>query len=51
MTSLSLPDGKLAGLPYYAGHNAFIYNEEHLSKSGAAGARQTGTVCSTPAAS
>ena len=31
---MSLPDGKLAGLPYYAGHNAFIYNEEHLSKSG-----------------
>src|ERR1700677_4917036 len=28
--SVSLPDGKLAGLPYYAGHNSFIYNEEHL---------------------
>jgi multiple sugar transport system substrate-binding protein len=32
--SMSLPDGKLAGLPYYAGHNAFIYNEEHLNKAG-----------------
>lgn len=31
--SMSLPDGKLAGLPYYAGHNAFIYNEEHLSRA------------------
>ena len=36
ITSLSLPDGKLMGLPYYAGHNAFIYNEEHLSKAGVA---------------
>ena len=34
VASLSLPDGKLAGLPYYAGHNAFIYNEEHLAKAG-----------------
>jgi multiple sugar transport system substrate-binding protein len=34
VASLSLPSGKIAGLPYYAGHNAFIYNEEHLSKSG-----------------
>ncbi|MDQ0392917.1 ABC transporter substrate-binding protein [Labrys monachus] len=34
--SMSLPDGKLAGLPYYAGHNAFIYNEEHLQKAGIA---------------
>ena len=39
---LSLPSGKIAGLPYYAGHNAFIYNEEHLSKAGAAGSRQLG---------
>ncbi|SNB77683.1 multiple sugar transport system substrate-binding protein [Arboricoccus pini] len=31
--SLSLPNGKLAGLPYYAGHDAFIYNEEHLAKA------------------
>ena len=34
VASLSLPSGKIAGLPYYAGHNAFIYNEEHLSKAG-----------------
>ncbi len=34
VTSLSLPDGKLMGLPYYAGHNAFIYDEEQLSKAG-----------------
>jgi multiple sugar transport system substrate-binding protein len=34
VTSLSLPNGKIAGLPYYAGHNAFIYNEEHLQKAG-----------------
>jgi len=34
--SMSLPDGKLAGLPYYAGHNSFIYNEEHLQKAGLA---------------
>lgn len=32
--SLSLPDGKLAGMPYYAGYNSFVYNEEHLSKAG-----------------
>jgi multiple sugar transport system substrate-binding protein len=32
--SLSLPDGKIAGMPYYAGYNSFIYNEEHLSKGG-----------------
>jgi multiple sugar transport system substrate-binding protein len=31
--SLSLPDGKFAGLPYYAGYDSFIYNEEHLSKA------------------
>jgi multiple sugar transport system substrate-binding protein len=36
LQSMSLPDGKLAGLPYYAGHNAFIYNEEHLQKAGVA---------------
>lgn len=36
LQSMSLPDGKLAGLPYYAGHNAFIYNEEHLQRAGLA---------------
>ncbi len=34
VSSLSLPDGKIAGMPYYAGYNAFIYNEEDLSKAG-----------------
>jgi multiple sugar transport system substrate-binding protein len=34
--SLSLPDGRFAGMPYYAGYNTFIYNEEHLSKAGLA---------------
>jgi len=29
---LSLLDGRLGGLPYYSGHNAFIYNENHTSK-------------------
>lgn len=33
--SLSLPDGKLAALPYYAGYNTLLYNHEHLSKVGA----------------
>ncbi|MDW9476746.1 ABC transporter substrate-binding protein [Sinorhizobium meliloti] len=33
--SLSLPGGgPLCGLPYYAGHNAFLFNEEHLKKIG-----------------
>ncbi len=36
VTSLSLPDGKIACMPYYAGHEAFIYNEEHLQKAGVA---------------
>lgn len=27
INDLSLPDGRLAGLPYYSGHNAFVYNE------------------------
>lgn len=34
--SLSLSDGRMCGLPYYAGYNTFIYNEEHLSKAGVA---------------
>ncbi|PTE10890.1 ABC transporter substrate-binding protein [Mesorhizobium helmanticense] len=33
--SLSLPNGgPLCGLPYYAGYNTFLYNEEHLAKAG-----------------
>ncbi len=31
--NLSLPDGKLGGLPYYAGYNAFVYNDKHLSQA------------------
>jgi len=31
---LSLPNGELAGLPYYSGYNAFVYNKEHLDKAG-----------------
>ena len=31
--NLSLPDGKLGGLPYYAGYNAFVYNEKHLDQA------------------
>jgi len=33
--SLSLPNGgPLVGLPYYAGYNTFVYNEDHLSQAG-----------------
>ncbi len=33
--SLSLPNGgPLSGMPYYAGYNTFLYNEEHLSQAG-----------------
>lgn len=32
--SLSLPDGSLAGLPYYSGYNAFVYNKDHLDQAG-----------------
>jgi multiple sugar transport system substrate-binding protein len=31
--NLSLPNGKLGGLPYYAGYNAFVFNEAHLDKA------------------
>jgi multiple sugar transport system substrate-binding protein len=34
VTSLSLPDGTLAALPYYSGYNAFIYNQDHLERAG-----------------
>ena len=30
---LSLPDGKLAGLPYYSGYIAFVYNKDHLDQA------------------
>ncbi len=31
--NLSLLNGKLGGLPYYSGYNAFIYNEAHLGQA------------------
>jgi multiple sugar transport system substrate-binding protein len=31
---LSLPDGKLGGLPYYSGFNSFVFNARHLEKAG-----------------
>ena len=30
---LSLPDGKLGGLPYYSGFNSFVFNEKHLEQA------------------
>ncbi|WP_018099645.1 ABC transporter substrate-binding protein [Sinorhizobium meliloti] len=33
LNDLSTSDGKLAALPYYTGHNCFVYNEEHLKKA------------------
>ena len=33
LDGLYLPNGKLAGLPYYAGHSAFVYNEKHLDQA------------------
>lgn len=32
--SMSLPDGRLAGLPYYAGYLTFIYNEAKVEEGG-----------------
>ena len=32
--SLSLPDGRFAAMPYYAGHLAFVFNEEALDERG-----------------
>ncbi len=34
VSSMSLPDGRFAGMPYYAGHIAFLYNEETLDNNG-----------------
>lgn len=34
LSSLSLPDGRFAGMPYYAGHLAFLYNGEALDEAG-----------------
>lgn len=36
LSSLSLPDGRFAGMPYYAGHLAFLYNSETLEQAGIA---------------
>lgn len=36
LNSLSLPDGRFAGMPYYAGHIAFLYNKEVLEENGIA---------------
>jgi multiple sugar transport system substrate-binding protein len=33
LTSLSLPTGELAALPYYSGYHTFIYNKAHLEKA------------------
>lgn len=34
LSSLSLPDGRFAAMPYYAGHLTFVYNAEALSGAG-----------------
>jgi len=34
VSSLSLPNGNMAALPYYSGYNAFIYNQDHLDQAG-----------------
>ena len=32
--NMSLPDGKLGGLPYYTGFNSFVCNQKHLEQAG-----------------
>jgi multiple sugar transport system substrate-binding protein len=32
--NMSLPDGKLGGLPYYTGFNSFVCNQRHLEAAG-----------------
>ena len=32
--NMALPDGKLGGLPYYAGFNSFVCNQKHLQAAG-----------------
>lgn len=34
VSNLSLPNGNLAGMPYYSGYNAFVYNMDHLEQAG-----------------
>jgi multiple sugar transport system substrate-binding protein len=31
--NMTLPDGKLGGLPYYTGFNSFVCNQKHLDKA------------------
>jgi multiple sugar transport system substrate-binding protein len=31
--NMTLPDGKLGGLPYYTGFNSFVFNQKHLEKA------------------
>src|SRR5512132_205893 len=31
--NMTLPNGKLGGLPYYTGFNSFVCNEKHLEKA------------------
>ena len=48
--NMSLPDGKLGGLPYYTGFNSFVCNEKHLERPRSSRPRP-GTSCSSSAAS
>ena len=48
--NMSLPDGKLGGMPYYTGFNSFVCNQRHLDAAGSS-RRRPGTSCSTSAAS
>jgi multiple sugar transport system substrate-binding protein len=34
LKNMALPDGKLGGLPYYAGFNSFVCNQKHLEAAG-----------------
>lgn len=33
VNNMSLPDGRLMGLPYYTGFNSFVYNDLHMQKA------------------
>ena len=33
VNNLTLPNGNLAGLPYYSGYYTFIYNQDHLDRA------------------
>ena len=47
---LSLPNGKLGGLPYYSGFNSFVFNAKHLERPNCS-RRRRGTSSWTSAAS